>query len=131
MDPITMAIVAALAAGLASGSTKVGQQAIIDAYQALKDLLKKKYEGKGELLKAVESLETNPDSAGRKATLQEEVTKAKVEQDLEIIDAAQTLLKRLNVSPDGGKMSATGSYIAQADRASSASVNINQPKQSP
>ena len=129
MDPITTAIVTALLDGVASGSTKVGQQAISDAYQAFKDLLKKKHEGK-QLLKAVEDLETKPDSAGRKATLQEEVTAAKADRDPEILEAAQTLVKLLNDSPSGGQsgQTATGDYIAQADRSSSASVNVNQSK---
>jgi len=38
MDPISAAIVAAVAMGV----TKVGGQAIVDAYNGLKDLLKRK-----------------------------------------------------------------------------------------
>jgi hypothetical protein len=130
MDPITTAIMAALAAGVASGSLKVGQDLVCDAYEALKNLLKKKCGEKDDLIEAVENLETKPDSAGRKATLEEEVASAKVDRDPEVLEAAQTLLNHLKKLPDGEQhiQTATGSYIAQADRASSASVNVNQPQ---
>ena len=43
MDPVTTAIVVALAAGATSGVTEAGRKAIADAYEALKTLLKKKF----------------------------------------------------------------------------------------
>jgi hypothetical protein len=131
MDPITTAIVAALTAGVVSGSTQVGQKVISDAYEALKALIKKKYGEKSEVVKAVENLEARPDSTGRKATLQEEVGAAKVDQDTEVIKASQALLERLKDYPGGENhiQTAIGSYIAQADRASSANVSVNQPKE--
>lgn len=128
MDPITTAIVAALSAGAISGLTEASKTSIADAYTRLKTLLSKKFGGDSDVLHAVEQVEAKPDSAGRKATLQEEITTAKAEQDPEVLHAAQAILHVLQASPEGAQhlQMATGSYIAQADRESSASVNIGR-----
>jgi hypothetical protein len=130
MDPVTTAIVAALAAGAISAATEAGKKAVADAYEALKALLKKKFGHESELVKSVESLETKPDSTARKSLLQEEVTTAKADQDPDILQAAQAVLDEVSAQPGGVLhiQSATGSYIAQADRGSTASVNVNQPR---
>jgi hypothetical protein len=130
MDPVTTAIVAALAAGAASGVTEAGRKAIADAYEALKTLLKKKFGHASEMVKSVESLETRSDSTARKSLLQEEITTAKADKDPDILQAAQALLDEISAQPGGVQhiQSATGSYIAQADRGSTASVNFNLPR---
>ncbi len=81
MDPITVSIVAALAAGVTEGATRVAQQAIVDAYGVLKDALKKKFGDRSEVVKSVESLEAKPASNARKELLAEEVAAAKADQD--------------------------------------------------
>ena len=133
MDPITQAIVGAVAAMLKSEVgkamlTEVGKTAITDAYNHLKALLSKKFGGESDVVHAVNEVEATPDSAGRKATLQEEVAAAKADQDQEVLQASQALLHLLRETPEGGQhvQTATGSYIAQADRASSASVTIGR-----
>src|ERR1700730_14177013 len=129
MDPVTTAIVAALAAGAISAVSEAGKKAIVDAYEALKALLQKKFGHESELVKSVESFETKPDSPARKSLLQEEVITAKADQDPEILQLAQALLDEISTQPDGVKniQQAVGSYIAQADRGSTASVKVNQP----
>jgi len=131
MDPITMAIVAAVTAGVTSGATEVGKQAIVDAYHALKGLLQQKFGGESKVVKAVEEVEGTPDSKGRQQTLQEELAKAHADQYSELVQAAQTLLDQIKAQPGGEQhiQNAIGSYIAQADRASTASVNVNRPPQ--
>src|SRR5215831_6761666 len=126
MDPITTAIVSALSVGALSGLTETSKAAISDAYARLKTLLTKKFGGESEVVHAVDAVEAKPESAGRQATLQEEVATAKADQDQEV---AQALLQLLQASEAGGPhvQTATGSYIAQADRGSSASVNIGRP----
>jgi hypothetical protein len=128
MDPISTAILAALSAGAVSGLTEAGKTAITDAYTKLKALLTKKFGGESDVLHAVDQVEAKHDSAGRAATLQEEIVAAKAEQDPDILHAAQALLHILQASPEGGQhlQTATGNYIAQADRGSSASVNIGR-----
>jgi hypothetical protein len=128
MDPITAAIVTAVSAGAVSGITEASKIAIADAYNKLKALLTKKFGGESDVVRAVDQVEAKPDSAGRKVTLQEEVTAAQADQDQEVLRAAQALLQLLQASSEGRQhiQTAIGSYIAQADQGSSASVNIGR-----
>ena len=129
VDPISLAIIAAVTAGVASGATEVSKQAIVDAYNDLKTLLKKKFGGESKVVKAVEEVESTPDSKGRQQTLQEEVTKVHADQDAELIQAAQVLSKHLGLQSSSVQRSQTaiGSYIAQAQEGS-ASVHVDRAK---
>lgn len=91
MDPITAAIVAALSAGAISGLTETSKTAISDAYQALKDLLARKWGVASKVVEAVTLLEAKPDSTGRQNILQEEIAAASVEHDTEALALAQQL----------------------------------------
>ena len=101
MDPITGAIVAALAAGVISGATKVGEKVIVGAYDALKAAIKQKCGAEGDLVKAVETLEQKPDSGARQAVVAEEVTVANLAADAELVKLAQALLDALKDTPEG------------------------------
>lgn len=94
MDPITTAIVSALASDLTKAAIK-------NSYNALKNALKKKFSSESDLVDAVEKLEKKPNSEGRKATLQEEVNNAKINDDPEILQLAQDLLDKLKEQPGG------------------------------
>ena len=129
MDPITTAIVAALTTGIVSGSTKVGEQAIADAYDKLKGLLSKKLGVKSKVVKAVKELETNPKSEARKAVLKEEMGAAKADKDSELLKAAQALLKTIKAKPGGEQivqmaMGDQNIQIAGDDNV----VSVNTPK---
>lgn len=126
MEPITTAIIAVLA----SGMTKAGEKAIMDSYESLKSLIKRKFGAQSSVAKAVDELEAKPDSAGRKETLKEEVTAVKAEQDADLLQAAQLLLEKLKAQPGGAQIiqQASGSYIAQASGTSTATVNVSVPK---
>ncbi len=130
MDPITAAIVAALTLGVTSGITETSKKAVSDAYEALKGLLKKKFGHESEVMKSVERLEIKPDSTGRQATLQEEVTTAHAEQDPDILKAAQTLLNLISSQPGGSQYNQyiSGNYNA-ITQSGPATININQPKE--
>ncbi|MEH2244222.1 hypothetical protein [Nostoc sp.] len=93
MDPITTVIVAAV--------NTLGKGVIEDGYNALKNAFKKKFGEKSDLINAVDGLEKKPDSEGRKATLQEEVEIAKVNDDPEILQLAQYLLDKIKEQPGG------------------------------
>lgn len=94
MDPIiTTAIVAALA--------NLSKDAIKDSYVALKAALKKKFGETSDVVDAVDKLEKKPDSEARKATVQEEVEIAKVNEDPEILKLAQDLLDKIKEQPGG------------------------------
>jgi len=64
LDPITTAIVAALAAGANSAAGDVAKKAIVDGYNGLKDVLKKKFGNDNSVTKAVDALESEPESQG-------------------------------------------------------------------
>ena len=132
MDPVTFtAIVAAISAGLGTGVSKVGESALVDTYQGLKAMLQRKFANNSEVVEAVDKLEKKPDSEGRKGMLKEELEDAGVDHDPEVRQVAQELLKQLEAQPGGEAhiQNAVGSYIAQADRGSSAEVNINRPEE--
>jgi hypothetical protein len=110
MDPITLAILAAVTAGV----TKVGESVITDAYAGLKDLLKRKFGATSNIVKAAEELEAHPESKGRPATLNEEVVAAKADQDPEIMKAAEALLEKLKETPNGATI--INQYISGGER---------------
>ena len=93
MDPITTAIVAALA--------NLSKEAVKDGYGSLKAALKQKFGSESDLVDAVNKLEKKPDSEGRKATLQEEVEMVKVNDDPDIIRLAQDLLDKIKEQSGG------------------------------
>jgi hypothetical protein len=129
MDPITIAIVGALTAGAISGLTDAGKKVITDAYDGLKALLKKKFGSQSEVVKSVENLEAKPESLSRQGTLKEEVQAVKADQDPDLLQTAQAVLDQIKAQPGGEQhiQNAIGSYIAQADHFSTATVNINRP----
>jgi hypothetical protein len=93
MDPITVAIIAALA--------NLSQSVIKDAYTALKVAIAQKCGVDSDLLQAIDKLEGKPDSAGRKEVLREEVAAAKADKDPELTKLAETLLGKLKDLPNG------------------------------
>jgi hypothetical protein len=129
MDPVTAAIVTAIVAG----AIKVSETVVPDLYNGLKALLKRKFGEQSDVSKALEDLEAHPESAGRKATLEEEVKKAKANQDPELVAAAKELLEKVQASQDGARivLTATGSNIAQAADHSNASVGNVPQKDKP
>ncbi len=131
MDPITAALIAALAAGVTSSVTEVGKTMLVDAYNGLKTLLKKKFGEQSRVVQSVAFLEDMPTSEASKALVHEAVVAAKADQDPELQQAAQALLDQVQAQPGGEQhiQNAIGSYIAQADRGGVASVNVNRPPQ--
>ena len=129
MDPITTAILAALAAGAVSGATKVGEQVVSDAYAKLKELLGKKFGAKSKVVKAVKDLEANPKSAARKEVVKEEVAAAKADQDKELLQAAQALIKSVKALPGGIQIIQTAIGDQNIQIAGDGNtVNVNTPK---
>jgi hypothetical protein len=88
MDPITAAIVGALA--------NLGAGVVKDAYDALKAAIAHKCGVDSDVVEAVENLEKKPESAGRQATLQEEIVATKLDKDADILKISQALLDKLD-----------------------------------
>src|SRR5258708_39559348 len=131
MDPITMAIVAALTAGATSGLTEAAKAMIIDAYQGLKNLITKKIGDKSNVITSIEVLETKPQSVGRQQTLNEEIVDATIAQDQDILQAAHSLLSLIKAEPGGERhmQQVTGNYNAVVQGSGNATVNVNQADQ--
>jgi len=126
-EPVTTAILAAIATGAATGATETVKQAIGDAYAGLKALITSKLGSTSKAVEAVAKLEEDPASAGWKETAGKELAKAGVEQDPELVAAAEQVLAKLQELPQGERqhiMQAVGSYIAQADRGGTAKVAV-------
>ena len=104
MDPITLAIVSAVAAGVTAGATDVGKNLLVDAYTALKDALKAKLGMDSKVAKAVEELEEEPESDAQKAVLKERVAKAQIADDTQLVALANTLLAAAKAQPGGAEL---------------------------
>ncbi|GCE28340.1 hypothetical protein KDA_38240 [Dictyobacter alpinus] len=129
LDLITAAIVAAISTGANAGLTEVGKTALTDAYHQLKTQLVNKFGQEGDVMQAVTHVEAKPTSAARQAALAEEIAAVKADQDHELLQIAQAMLQVIQSSSEhaASNQTATGNYIAQADRASNASVHIGTP----
>lgn len=93
MDPISTALISALAA--------LTEPIVKDAYNGVKLLIQRKFGADSRLTTAVESLEQRPESKGRMEVLVEEVAAAKAQQDCELLDAAKSLIKKIESQPEG------------------------------
>lgn len=121
MDPISAALIAALATGVAKGVTEVGTKLIPDAYHALKRALQEKFGVDSNVVEAVDSLEKKSDSKGRAETLQEEIKAAGADQDPELLRLAEALQQAVKESGTGTSYQATLSgtgALAQGEGAS-------------
>jgi hypothetical protein len=130
MEPVSAAILAAMAAGLTSGAKDAVSGAVADAYGALKSLLRRRFGEDSRVSAAVDELEAQPASKARQAVVQEEIGSSGAAQDAELVAAARSLLDEIAKLPGGEQhvQQATGNYIAQADRAGTASVHVSGPR---
>jgi internalin A len=113
MDPITGAIVAALAAGVASGAGEVGKKVVVDAYSALKAAIKKKYGTESKVAQAVTAVEEEPDFEPNQQALAGRVEQVDAAEDPELQELAQKLLEALEETSRGKE--ALGKYNIQID----------------
>jgi len=98
MEPVTL-ILSALVAGAAKAAT----DAVPDAYNGLKALIKKKFEGKPAAQMVLEEHEKDPETY--EAPLKKNLIETGIDKDKAIIEKAQELMKAL--APQGA---AAGSY---------------------
>jgi hypothetical protein len=127
MDPITIAIAAALSAGAITGLTETSKTAISNAYQALKALLTKKFGSTSEVVQAVNRLEAKPESKDRKEILQEEIITVKAAQDSELLAAAKDLLMMVHPQQAGlGKFTIQNNALVQGQNVGAYSTIAQQ-----
>lgn len=92
MDPLSL-IVAALVAGAATAAKDTAGAVIKDGYEGLKALIQKKLAGNPAATVVLEEHEIDPDTF--EAPLKKKLAEAAVDQDPEILRAAETLLEQL------------------------------------
>jgi hypothetical protein len=112
MDPITGAIVAALTAGVLGGVTEVGKRAIVDTYEALKAAIKRKYGEDSKLAQAIAAVEDEPEFEPNQQALAGRVEQVDAEEDPELQQLSQELLKALEETSQGKE--ALSKYNIQA-----------------
>lgn len=128
MEPVSTVILAAASTGLFSGVSAVAKSAVVDSYEGLKSLLRRKLGGESKVMEALGKLEEDPESAGWREQVQKEVANAGADADPEIVAAAEQLRQEIEALPDGKRylQAAKGNYIAQAQGGSTANVNVNK-----
>lgn len=118
MDPITI-IVAALAAGAVEAARSTVEQAVKDAYTALKELVSRKLGSKpnADSARAAMSLaQSKPGDPARQAVLKDELQAAGIDADTDILKLARALSEALERAGTGISHHATvsgGGAIAQ------------------
>ena len=128
MDPVSAAILAAISAGALAGISQTAQSSVVDLYQALRAKIIQKFRRTSDVTTALEQIEARPESSARRALLEEEIARSGMAKDPEIVDIAQKILELLAAKDDTHSQVAIGSYIAQADRQSNATVSIENPR---
>jgi formylglycine-generating enzyme required for sulfatase activity len=93
MDPVTAAIVSAVSAGLST----IGKEAVKDAYNHIKNVIKEKLGN----VKAIDALEKKPDSKELQEALAENLAARHVEKDLELLSLAARLAEALRETEAG------------------------------
>jgi hypothetical protein len=89
MDPVSISIVAALAAGAAAGAKDVATTAIKDAYATLKRLIRERYKKAEPFLEMVES---DPSSEPEQKVLAKQLSQAGAATDAELKACVEQLL---------------------------------------
>ena len=90
MDPITL-VITALLSGAASAGQAIAGDTIKEAYTGLKNLIQRKFAGKPEAELALTNHESNPTKW--EAPLKTALAQTQVDQDQEIIAAAQKVMQ--------------------------------------
>ena len=93
MDPITVTIVSAVAAGAAAGASEVATSAIKDAYAGVKRLIA---DGYRYVAPFVDAVEADPTSAAEQTVLAKQLDRAGAAKNDELKVAAQALLDALD-----------------------------------
>jgi hypothetical protein len=126
MDPVSLALITALGAGVTGSVTTATQATLVASYKTLKDcLLIKIGSTHPEVVHALAKLEATPTSQARQAVLVEEVTAAQVPQDLELVKLAQALLEQ---APTGSQIIShvQNSAISNSGRATNNNIQGDQ-----
>ena len=92
MEPLSL-ILTALVAGIAAGLQPTATQAVKDAYQGVKELIRRKY-----AKVSIDMLENDPADEARQGIVKKDLQQAGADGDQELLHAAQALLAAIHAS---------------------------------
>jgi hypothetical protein len=102
MDPISLALIAAVSAGVTNSITDGTKASLSASYLALKKKLLEKIRSRhSKVPQALSELEASPKSQGRGAVLAEEIEAAQLSHDSELLKLAQSLMQEVKKTPAG------------------------------
>jgi hypothetical protein len=105
MDPISLALITAIGAGVTSSVTDVTKASLVAGYTALKKRLVEKISSlHPKVPHALAELEASLTSQARQAVLVEEVAAAQIPQDPELVALAHALLEKIEQTPPGSQL---------------------------
>jgi hypothetical protein len=114
MDPVTL-ILTALVGGAAAGGKAVATNAIKDAYSGLKTLIQRRFAGKPSAELALTEHENDPTTW--EAPLKKALVDAQIDQDEDIIGAAQKVMTLIQPQQAGmGKYNVQSGPVCQDRR---------------
>lgn len=123
MDPITLAIVSAVAAGAAGG---IAQGFVGSGYEELKNLIKNKFGDNSKVIEAIDEVEKDPKDQLYQQMLAKRVKDAEADEDSELVVRASKLLEQLRAKPEGANLvqNVYGSFNAVTGSGGTATVNV-------
>ncbi len=105
MDPVSLALITAIGAGVTSSVTDATKASLVAGYTALKKRVLEKISSlHPKIPQALAELEAAPASQARQAVLVEEVAAAQLSHDPELLHLAQALLQQLQQTPTGSQI---------------------------
>lgn len=133
MDPITSAIIAALAAGATAGLTDTAKKLIADLYNSIKEKIQQKHGKDSKAVKAINDLENEPEFVPYQTGLQQRINELKIDQDSELVSLATNLLSAIQQTQNKTSLQTIqnvyGNGNAVAGSGGTATINIqHQPK---
>lgn len=132
MDPITSAIIAALAVGATAGLTDTAKKLIADLYNSLKEKIQQKCGKDSKAIKAINDLENEPDFIPYQAGLKQRINELKIDKDPELVSLSTKLLSIVQQTQNNTSLKTTqniyGNGNAVAGSGGTANINIQQPK---
>jgi hypothetical protein len=105
MDPVSLALITAIGAGVTNSVTDATKASLVAGYTALKTRLLEKLSGMHpKVPQALTELEAAPTSQPRQAVLVEEIAATDLLYDQELLDLAQTLLQDIQPIASGSQI---------------------------
>lgn len=105
MDPVSLALITAIGAGVTSSVTDATKESLKAGYTALKNrLIEKIHKMHPKVPQALAELEAAPTSQARQAVLVEEIMATDLPHDLELLDLAQKLLQSIQQTAPGSQV---------------------------